>query len=396
MMNKARYVFCLCLLLAGASFGSGFGLYEASTAGHALGGAVLGRAVDASANFYNPATLSDLTNITVTAGFVTQHPRARIKVEGASSESMDPGLFWLPHFGLAMPLPADFTFGLMAMPEYGLGSAYSKSWTLSNTSYETTVMSFTVTPNLAYAITEDWSVAAGARLLFFDFEQYSAPVPGVMRHRLKGDNRMSDAGWQVGTRYRLFDNFALGLVYKSKTTVNVEGKSEMDGAVNRNVRAETELEMPDSVTVGFNWDITDTVHLGGAAMWTQWSTVGTLDFNLGGSHTPCKLDWEDTWRFNLAPSWDFAEDWRLMGSYAYETDCCGDQLSTMLPASERHLLAAGLVWQCFDQMEIAFSYGLIIMDGRASHASDTANAIREYTPHRGLSHAAGCSITYRF
>lgn len=378
-------------------YGAGFGLYQASTAGSALGGAVVGRAVDASANFYNPATLTDLTNITVTAGFVTEHPRARMKVDGASSSPMDPGLFWLPHFGVVVPLPADFSFGFICLPEYGLGSAYDDNWELVNSSQETTVMSFTLNPNVAYKITDDWSVAAGLRWIFFDFEQYSQPMPGKVYNRLWGDNRAADLGWQIGTKYDVLDNFSVGAVYKSKTLVHVEGKSDLDGLKNSSVPAETVLEMPDSVTVGFNWDITDTWHLGGAATWTQWSTLGTLDFNLGGQHTPCVLEWEDTYRFALAPSWDFAEDWTWMGSYAYETDCTGDQLSTMLPKAERHMLTTGVAWRAWKGLELALSYGLIIMDGHGgSRALDSERHIRTYQAYRGLSHAVGFSITYRF
>jgi len=387
--------------LIGTALASGFGLYEMSTKAHALGGAVIGEAVDASANFYNPATLSDLTNITVSAGFVTQHPRARIKVDGAPSTAMNPGLFWLPHFNLAAPLPAGFTFGLGAAPEFGLGSAYDENWELVNSSQETTVQSFTLTPNLSYAITDRWSVGAGLRFLFFEFEQYSQPVPGGLYNRLWGDNRMSDFGWQAGTRYRLLDNLSVGLVYRSRIEVNVEGKSETDGyvgdiPVDRTVRAETDLMMPDSITTGFNWDMTKTWHLGGAFMWTQWSTVSVLNFNLGGANTPCKLNWEDTYRVTLAPSWDFAEDWTWMWSYGYETDCTGDQDSTMLPCADRHLLATGLAWRCWEGLELALSYGLIIMDGRSSHATDRSGVLREYTAYRGVSHAVGFTVTYRF
>ena len=150
MHFKKEFAALVALLAALPGFTSGFGLYEMSAASHAMGGAVVGQATDASANFFNPATLSDLTNVTVSAGFVTQHPRARIKVEGDSgSSAMNPGLFWLPHFQLAAPLPAGFTFGLGAYVECGLGSEYDHNWALVNSSEETTVQSLTINPNLA-------------------------------------------------------------------------------------------------------------------------------------------------------------------------------------------------------------------------------------------------------
>lgn len=376
---------------------SGFGLYEMSAKAHALGGAVVGEAVDASAVFYNPATLSDLTNVTVTVGFVTEHPRARMTVDGGrGSTAMDSGLFWLPHVNLAVPLPWNLTFGFGCAPEFGLGSAFDENWELVASSQETTVESLTFAPTLSAALTEAWSVGAGARLLWFDFEQYSEPVPGRLYHRLKGDNGGRDCGWQIGTRLRLRDDLSLGLVYKSQLDVHVRGKSGMSGLSEMLRPAETELTMPDSVTLGANWDISDAWHLGGAVTWTHWSTIGTLDFNLGGTHTPCELDWEDTYRVAIAPSYDFAEHWTALCSYAYETDCTSGQKSTMLPAADRHMLAAGLCWRCGGGFEVTFDYGLIIMGGKTSRAADETGGLRNYTPHRGLSHAAGLTLTYRF
>jgi len=402
-------------LVAVRGLASGFGLYEASAPTYALGGAVVGRAYDASANFFNPATLTDLTNITVTLGAMTEHPRARIKVNGQSSEPMDPGVFILPHFHLAVPLPWHFAFGLGVMPEYGLGSSYDDHWTLCNNSRETTVTSFTVNPNLAWKW-GDWSIGAGMRWLFFDFEQYSFPSinnnPAVrFDNRLKGDNRMSDLGWQIGTKYDILDNLAVGIVYKSWTTVHVDGKTSNNAvptglslidrkmqmaALQASGHAETELELPQSITGGFNWDITKTIHLGGTVAWTQWSSVDTLQFELPSGTKPIHLRWSDTWRAGIAPSWDFAEDWTAMCSYTYETDCSADQDSTMLPAADRHMLAWGLAWRCWRGLEIDLTYGLIIMDGKPTHATGADGVLAEYQAYRGLSHAVGLSLTYRF
>ena len=47
-------------------------------------------------------------------------------------------------------------------------------------------------------------------------------------------------------------------------------------------------------------------------------------------------------------------------------------------------------------LELALSYGIIIMDGRPSQASDAAGNMRSYCAYRGLSHAVGFTVTYRF
>ena len=237
MSSKTSLGISLGLFCAAATaYGSGFALYQPSAVSHAMGGALVGKAMDASANFVNPATLTDLTNIQITVGFVTEHPRGRVDVSGNGQQerryTMDPGMFFLPHLQLAVPLPADFSFGFGVQPDYGLGTVYDDSWAMNFSATDTQIQSIVLTPNIAYKITDDWSIAAGLRWIYFEFEQYSfpqVPVNGVelgrFGNRLRGDNGMKDFGWQVGTKYDVTDTFSVGLVYKSWIDVCVDGKT---------------------------------------------------------------------------------------------------------------------------------------------------------------------------
>ena len=101
MSRKTSLGISLGLFCAAATaYGSGFALYQPSAVSHAMGGALVGKAMDASANFVNPATLTDLTNIEITVGFVTEHPRGRVDVSGnglqESRYTMDPGMLPIP------------------------------------------------------------------------------------------------------------------------------------------------------------------------------------------------------------------------------------------------------------------------------------------------------------
>ena len=418
-MNLCKSVILSFLVLfATGVFGSGMALYEPSAVSHAMGGALIGRGVDASANVNNPATLVDLVRPELSFGFVTEHPRARSKVDGNSSRGMDPGAFILPNMSFVTPLPWGLAFGFGVGEEYGLGSKYRENWEMNWSSVETTIKGVVFNPNLAWAVNDRWSVGAGVRLIYFDFEQESHPlaasdgrVLGTFNNRLKGDNNMLDWGWQIGTRYRVTDFFSVGAVYKSKIDVKVKGHAMTGvgsvaneyllGAVDAAARANNgpavcEMELPQSVAFGFNWDIVDTFRIGAAASWTDWSSLGTLKFELPSGDRDVRLKWRDTWRFSVASAWDFAEDWTLMGSYVFDMDCSGDQDSTMLPPADRHILTAGLVWRCTDWLEFAASYGVVLMDGKSMTTTDAAGRGYEMSVHRGISHAVGLSVTYRF
>ena len=390
------------------ALGAGFALYEGSTKGTALGGAVMGKAVDASANFYNPATLADFTNTVVTVGFVTEHPTADTVIDGKPGRKMDPGCFMLPHFHLAQPLPFGFTFGLGFAPEFGLGTHYNPDWALSWNTYETTVRGLTLTPNLTYNITEDWSVSAGFRLLYFDFDQYSYQYTGVGAYRgkfhLKGDNSFSDWGWQVSTRYKITDNVSVGAMYKSYIDSTIKGDATMHSpiaAVNQAASgtASADIRLPQSVTIGGNWDVTETVHLGTAVTWTEWSSMPAINFHLPVGRRPTRLRWDDVFRIGFGGAWDFHENFSLLGSYVYDMDpCCTkkDSGSTMLPPGDRHIGTVGLAWH-YGPVDITLSYGLVFMCSES--VEYTHPATRRYVKfdtENGLSHAVGLSLTYVF
>lgn len=408
-MRIRHNIILVALFLSGTALGSGFSLYEPSVPSHALGGALVGKAIDASANFNNPATLTDLTNIVVTVGFVTEHPRGAVRVNGHEF-GMDPGFFTLPHFQLAIPLPADFSFGLSASAEYGLGTEYSWTWPMNWSTIETTVQGYVLNPNLAYKITDDWSIGIGARWLFFDFEMNSMPqtAMGSFSSRLKGDNQFRDVGWQIGTKYDITDEFSVGLVYKSAIDTHVYGSSRTgfmyadNPVVRGNMRAingdaDAGLRLPQSLSGGFNWDFAKDWHFGAALSWTQWSVFDSLTFNLNNYKKPIQLNWHDTWRGSFGLAWDFDEDWTAMLGYVYDMDCTDStQTSTMLPAADRHIASCGVTWRCWKGLELSLSYSCIFTHGYDMHMKDAFGKFYYMDTCRGFCHAAGFSVTYRF
>lgn len=414
------------VLAASAAFASGFGLYEPTAIGTSYGGALLGRGLDGSANTINPATLDDITNITLQVGFVTEHPRGRIKISRNGRtykcSPMDPGFFVLPHVQLVAPALWGFTFGLGITPDYGLGTRYSHDSLMTWSSKQTTIEGFVINPNLSYRITDDWSIGAGARLLFFDFEQYSYPasysasqVPGnaFVRNHLHGNNGFSSCGFQLGTRYKILDNLSAGIVYKSKIDTRVKGHSNFRVPRNAYVPtaagvlppgiygggASANLDIPQSVAAGFNWDITKDWHLGAMVSWTDWSELDKISFKLPrvpGDKTT-KLRWKDSWRVGIAPSWDFAEDWTAVVSYVYDTNVCSyDQESTMLPPGDRQIISGGLSWRMTQNLQIDVTYGIVVMGAKGMHMTGPDGARYRMECRHGISHAAGCTLTYRF
>jgi len=462
MTGKHQIVGTLAIFAAISSFAAGFGLYEGSARGNAMGGALVGKAMDASANFYNPATLTDMTGTVVTVGFTTEHPKCDTTVDGHKTGKLDPGCFVLPHLYLAQPLPYGFTFGLGIAPEFGLGTHYNQSWPLAWDTRATTIEGLTFNPNLAYQVTDDWSVSAGFRLLYFTFEQYSDRMAakdganyGYVRDHLKGDNGMLDWGWQISTKYDITKKLSAGVYYKSYIDTKVKGYNHTqvrkydDTAVAAQVQkgvqaalnnagltpgnpvydryysayyqqaygpavesahsqvnqgaaaargaASADLRLPQSLTMGLNYDLTDDWHLGVATTWTQWSCMDELHFNLPGDNDRnIPMKWNDGWRSGLGVAYDLFDNFTLMISYVYDQDPCSKyHCTTMLPPGNRHIGTFGFAWT-LGQFELAASYGLVFMNGMAINVEDDVGRSHKFNIRNGLSHAATVSLSYSF
>ncbi|MDD2219265.1 MAG: hypothetical protein PHS63_04140, partial [Desulfoplanes sp.] len=78
-------------LLAETAFGAGYGIYEWSARGNAMGGAMIGKADDPSAVAYNPAGITQLPGVQVMGGVTALMPRSTVDVSVTSSKDLQIG-----------------------------------------------------------------------------------------------------------------------------------------------------------------------------------------------------------------------------------------------------------------------------------------------------------------
>lgn len=442
-MKKTTLAIVLGLVNAGAAFGAGFGLYEASARGNAMGGGVVGSTGDATANYYNPANLTECTNITATVGLSLINPFADAKVNGVRQQKMNAGWFPPPHAYLAVPIMKDLVFGFGTYCEYGLGTKYDNDWDLKWDTTETTIEQFTFNPNIAYNITDWWSVAFGARMSYLSFENYKTPadfdldlsqtapiLPNLgnqyLRSHLKGDD--FNCGFMLGTQFKVTDDLRIGMVYRSRIRHDVEGDYDArrrgvaitGGTVNPSLPvippidfpqqsvasggASAKLILPASATFGVNYDITEKFRVGGSATWTEWSTIDTIKFRLPNppGDNPLELKWDNAWRFGFGFEYDLFDSLSLRTGYTFDMDPSHkDHGTTMLPPGDRHILGFGLGYRILDDLRIDLGYNFIIMEATTrnmQHADPATKAIENYRfeTDNAYSHIISASITYTF
>ena len=416
MKSLKMMVALSAMALSVTAMGAGFGLYEASARGVGMGNGLVGSTGDATANYHNPANLAEVSDPTVTVGMSLINPFCDVKVNGQMQPKMNAGWFPPPHVYAALPLGEDFAFGFGTYCEYGLGTKYDNNWLLKHDTTETTIQQFTFNPNIAYKITDDWSVSFGARMSYITFENYKTPIgtdnfifqhpsvgpvslgPAHIRTHLKGDD--FNCGYVLATQYKVTDSLKLGLVYRSRINHRIEGDfdvsskvpSQLAGHVPPSGKANAKLVLPASVTLGANYDFNESFRGGVSATWTEWSTINHIDFNLPAGVTKQMLNWHDSWRIGFGFEYDFTNAFTGRIGYSYDWDPSGEAHgTTMLPPGDRHLVGFGAGYRFNEDWRIDLGYSFILMESETRMIEGV-----RFQCDNSYSHIVSASVTYTF
>lgn len=402
-MKKAVLTIVSAFAASGV-FAAGFGIYEASSRGNAMGGALTAdTAPDATANYYNSANIAFATNIQVSAGVTFINPFYDAEVEHANQGRVNPGWFAAPNFYLTVSLPADFAFGWGNYTEYGLGSTYAPYWDLAKDTQKTVMRQVTMNPNLAYRITDRWSIAVGPRVSWIQFENHKHPYWGYgpnLTSRLKGEDW--SAGWMASTLYRITDDWNVGLVYRSPIRHNIHGHFDLDGVVSAHTHANALLTLPESVILGSNYNVTDRYRVGAAVTWTRWSSVKEIYFNVPGYDYTQPFHWKDTPRASFGMEYDLFSWMQARCGYVFDRDPSKKSYSTtMLPPGDRHIIGTGLGFKITENLSLDLGFSLIRMNNQHYRVQTKKPALLGYDStyfscHNGFSYLVSANVSYSF
>lgn len=414
---------CLVLVSAQISGAAGFGIYEWSARGNALGGATVGRADDPSALASNPAGITQLDGLQILGGFTVIHPIVDIKA-GNEWFTSDDDAYWIPpHFYATWKVNDRYSVGLGTFSRFGLGSVIDEDWNGRYNSYEAIIESVSINPNVAVKVTDKLSAAFGVESTYLNFDKkQKLDWTGTQNLALDGDAQLSADGWGYGfnmaMHYQPCQYAKLGLSYRSPVTMKVSGDADFSmptaysgtlldtlGAFH-DTSASGTVTLPDSFAFGVAVYPMDKLSVEVGAVYTLWSKYDELTINYGGNvipkpgvglvnQTSQPKNWNDVWRFNLGVEYA-ALDWLdLRAGYVFDQTPVPDEtIDYMVPANDRHLLNGGLGFH-WDNWTVDLSYTyLMIMDrdidGRAG------SGVLDGEIDNADAHIMGVSVGYKF
>ncbi len=420
----------MVMAVAQSGFGAGFALYEGSARGNALGGAMVGRADDPSALFYNPAGITQLPGMQFMAGttFIMPTTDVNIYQRGAwTKTSAEDNVWYPPHIYATYQFNDSLWFGLAAFSPFGLGTEFNPNWYGRYNNYEAVIETLTINPTVAFKITDKLSAAAGLDFMYFDLtykkkiadytqlsirDVYMRNAALDVDSTLKGDSW--GYGWNLGLHYKPFDWMSLGLAYRSEVKQHLDGTADFTkpvysnypGSFYNDTGASGSVVLPAELFMGVTFKLLPRLTWEVGAIWTQWSSytdltikfdspVGYLSNGTPVSISSATKNYKDVWRINTGLEYK-ALDWLdLRLGYVWDQEPSNDLYADYLvPASNRHMLCSGLGFH-WNNWTFDLSYTYLIIESRNVFNS-TASGVYFSTFDNGDAHLVGVSVSYKF
>ncbi len=320
--------------LAAPLYGAGFALYEHGAKAMGLAGAFTAQADDPSALFHNVGGLAFFEEREVAAGFtlVTSHDESFVGLGPGPAEGTTGTLESLaeplPHLYWIEPLGRSWRFGLAINSTFGLKTDWEDPDRFAGRYINTEASLFVadLNPNLGVQLTDNLGIGFGAILRFSEvelnrripsFDPLSLSIVDVAAARLASDLD-TGLGFQVGILHRASPNFSWGLAYRSRLTVDYGGTArftqiltgnpaldQLIGATlpfDRDLPVETEIEFPDTATLGLAFSPTPSTLVELDLNWAGWSSFETLRITFP-TFPPLDFlraeNWEDVYNYRL-------------------------------------------------------------------------------------------------
>ena len=410
-----------------------FGIGSKATA---LGGAYSAYADDPYAAHYNPAGLAQINSFTISAGFEYLDPN--LNVYNYSATNGDGGIvshnkdfsdesdnLLVPHFGVVVPIGEKFVLGLAAYVPWGLHVKWDDNPNHNPAAYvasESYYIRETVVPTLAYKINNKWSVGFGLLLgKTYAGEKRRIYAPGLPNHnKLLKIEMEDDFNWSfnVGVQYKPIEQVTLGVTYRSKTDVDLDGDAKVEhwDGINGNVDVDdVEIDHPDQVQVGVRYAPSKKISLELDAVWTQWSLIDsyTAKFNpdLMGSTSEheSKRNWKNTIQLRIGGEWNINDMFSLRAGYFYDPSPIPDEtFDTMWPDADRktYSIGAGINFTKHLSLDLVFQYSIAEykreIGGESVNLNESySNPVTKEEGHvsmeaDGYLLGYGATLTYRF
>lgn len=318
-------------------------------------------------------------------------------VQGVS-EGDAGGLFGGPNIYWVKKSNGKLNYGFGLNTPYAYGTDYESDWVgrYHGTSSELTVLS--MTNSLSYRLNNSWSIGASLPINYsvVDFERALNQQGKCTDLNLNCSTIGSDDGFEsisadgvglgfnAGLHYQSpSKNTQLGLVYRSKQTLDLSGDADyrdinntiVNANIWRNTDVDVNLILPESITLGGSQKISNKLSLMSDVTWTNWDQFDGWTFEFDNTNQDAHriaTNWGDGVRLSVALDYKYSDKLTLRMGYAFDNSPVNEpsQQSPLIPGADINWFTFGASWLLRNGARLDLGYAFLDYDD----ADITANS----------------------
>ncbi len=341
-LRSTAFLAALSLLLAAPlpASASGFRLPDQSASAMGMAGAFAAQADDASAAWYNPAGLTQVPATQVAVGTLAIYPSLTHEALSGQTDVADRQFHFPPHLYAAHSLNDRTAVGLSVNDPFGLSTDWSDTSVTRYVATFSNIVTVEINPSIAYQMTPRLALAAGVGFVHMR-ATLERLVPGNLDFRLSGDGN----GWgaNVAALYRATDALSVGLTYRSRIKIDLDGDASLSGIISGG--GSTSITLPDLIDLGVSFRASKDLRLNADLDYTMWSTYRRLDVQstVPQFNAVVPKNWSNVWCLRLGAQYDLSEQWKLRGGLLYDKNPVPETwFETAVPDSDRVGITTGI------------------------------------------------------
>ena len=416
------------LFLANLALASGFGLYEFSARGNAMGGAVLAGDAEPASLALNPALITELPGKQIQTGITVVTATGGVIYDGNVGKSERQ--WWpLPNLYYTQQINDRWWWGLGAMARFGLSNDYEdKGFNLpvapniGGSLKHVGVTTFSLQPTVAFKATDRLSVSLGAEVQYLNFTEkirFGNTSMTVADLNLDGDS-VALSGI-LAMYYKANEKVNFGASFRMRNDHSVKGPNKYDYSASAAFLEGGDfwgdITFPAQLALGVSYRPIERLLI--EANWTNvfWSCFKAVDIyfdhNPGHGATPGLMNegntdlnnskyYSDSYRVGIGAEYILTDSIKIRGSFIYDKSPLNDEfMDVMLPVDDRYIIGAGAGFKLSENVILDLSYSILFataLDGVATVENLNDNTISLKNVHYGnsTSHLMGLSLRYKF
>ena len=398
-LTRVWSVYLILTLTSSLCFANGYHFLHQSAEGTGTSYATNGTAAnDISSMFSNPSSIIRFDGTRLSAGFVIDLPRSKLKNATATSPFSN-GTVAVTGFPEEPTQPLDtaygaatyFTheirpglvFGASITAPYAYKSDYPDTAVSRYTATSTSLQAINFSPTIAYRVNDKWAIGGSVNYQYYDVELGTMVATSVSNPSVNTDiESIIDAadpswGYSLGFEFQASDNTRIGVSYRAKVDHTFNGDVHLNGTdenFNRLVNlasvngveitgrkgdANFEITTPSMLQFGILHKLNSKLELYANANYFEWSAFKDtrVKFSNGLADTVVDNNWNDSWYVAVGMGYQYSDKLQLRWGGAYDwTPTPADAVSPRAPNNDRWYLSLGFSYEPSKKWKIDFGY----------------------------------------